>query len=222
MRLQSLVTAAVTAKKASGVPTKARAEITPGNLRKSAHNHESSLDKISSFFKVPCSGLLRLQRHKCPFEKHQTCLMISVVAAETQGVKMSLYVLRLRNGDCVIMDAMNEREARERTGKLATSEVATIRPLGVFAAQFALTDEGELQSTILDQGTVAELNKHEYPMLEAARSHSYVDFDSSETDSKTERVLFDAVARHHAQAWDKRTQAMILYAVEQERLRCAN
>jgi hypothetical protein len=59
-------------------------------------------------------------------------------------------------------------------------------------------------------------------MLEAARSHSYVDFDSSETDSKTERVLFDAVARHHAQGWDKRTQAMIRYAVEQERLRFAN
>jgi hypothetical protein len=148
--------------------------------------------------------------------------MISVIAAERQGVKMSLYVLRLRNGDCVIMYAMNEREARERTGKLVTSEVATIRPLGVFAAQFALTDEGELHSTVLDQGTVAELNKHEYPMLEAARSHSYVDFDSSETDSKTERVLFDAVARHHAQGWDKRTQAMIRYAVEQERLRFAN
>lgn len=135
---------------------------------------------------------------------------------------MSLYVLRLCNGNCVVMDAMNEREARELTGKLASSEVATIRPLGVFAVQFALTDEGELQSTVLDQGTIAELNKHEYPMLEAARSHSYVDFDSSETDSKTERVLFDAVASYHAQDWDKRTQAMIRYAVEQERLRFAN
>jgi hypothetical protein len=135
---------------------------------------------------------------------------------------MSLYVLRLRDGNCVIMDATNEREARERTGKLATSEVATIRPLGIFAAQFSLTDEGELQSIILDQATLADLNKHEYPMLEAARNHSYVEFSSSETDSKTEHVLFDAAARRHAQGWDKRTLEMMRYAVEQERLRFAN
>jgi len=38
---------------------------------------------------------------------------------------MSLYVLRLRDGNCIIVDAPNEDSARERAKPLAASEVAT-------------------------------------------------------------------------------------------------
>jgi hypothetical protein len=135
---------------------------------------------------------------------------------------MSLYVLRLRDGNCIVADASTEEEAREKAKPLAASEVATARKLDSFVAQFSLTDEGELAATLLDRGTVADLHAHEYPLLNAAYAESYSDFDSSETDSKTDAVLFDRAARRHAADWDKRDKRMVHYAVQQERLRFAN
>ena len=135
---------------------------------------------------------------------------------------MSLYVLRLRDGNCIVVDALNEEEARERAKPLAASEIATARKLESFVAQFALTDEGELAATLLDKSTIADLHEHEYPLLNAANAHSYIDFDASETDSKTESVLFSQDARVHAREWDKRDKALVYSAVEQERLRFAN
>jgi hypothetical protein len=135
---------------------------------------------------------------------------------------VSLYVLRLRSGNCIIVDAPNEASARERAKPLAASEVASARKLESFVAQFALTDEGELSATLLDKNTVSELHHHEYPMLEAAHAESYIDFDASESDSKIDAVLFNAGANLHAQQWDKRDRRIIHYAVEQERLRFAN
>jgi hypothetical protein len=135
---------------------------------------------------------------------------------------MSLYVLRLRDGNCIVADASTEEEAREKAKPLAASEVATARKLDSFVAQFSLSDEGELASTLLDKNTVADLHEHEYPLLKAAHAQSYLEFDSSETDSKTDAVLFDRAARHHAADWDKRDKRMVHYAVQQERLRFAN
>jgi hypothetical protein len=135
---------------------------------------------------------------------------------------MSLYVLRLRDGNCIILDALNEDGARERAKPLAASEVVTARKLDSFVAQFALTDEGELTATLLDKNTVSELHQHEYPMLKAANAQSYMDFDASETDSKTYAVLFNTDASLHAKQWDNRDKKILHYAVEQERLRFAN
>lgn len=135
---------------------------------------------------------------------------------------MSLYVLRLRDGNCIIADAPSEAKARERVKPLAASEVATVRKLDSFVAQFVLTDEGELSATLLDRNTISELHQHEYPMLRAAHADSYTDFDASETDSRTNTVLFNAAARRHAQEWDKRDKKILHFAVEQERLRFAN
>lgn len=135
---------------------------------------------------------------------------------------MSLYVLRLRDGNCIVVDAPSEEKARERAKPLAASEIATARKLESFVAQFALTDNGELTSTLLDKKTIAELHEHEYPLLNAAHAQSYVDFDASETDSKTDTVLFDHDASVYAQEWDKRDEQIVHYAVEQERLRFAN
>jgi len=49
-----------------------------------------------------------------------------------------------------------------------------------------------------------------------------MDFDASETDSKTESVLFNSDARAHAREWDNRDKQIVHFAVEQERLRFAN
>lgn len=135
---------------------------------------------------------------------------------------MSLYVLRLRDGNCIVLDAPNEDSARERAKSLAASEVATARKLDSFVVQFALTDEGELTATILDKDTVSELHQHEYPMLQAANTQSYMDFDASETDSKTDTVLFNSDVNLHTQQWDKRDKESLRFAVEQERLRFSN
>ncbi len=135
---------------------------------------------------------------------------------------MSLYVLRLRDGNCIVVDAPTEEKARQRAKPLAASEVATARELDSFVAQFALTDEGELAATLLDKNTISDLHEHEYPLLNAANAQSYMDFDASETDSKTEAVLFSRGASRHAGDWDTRDKQILRYAVEQERLRFAH
>ena len=135
---------------------------------------------------------------------------------------MSVYVLRLRDGNCIVAEAPSEEKALERAKLLAASEVVTVRKLESFVAQFALTDEGELAATILDKNTISELHRHEYPLLHAAHAQSYQDFGASETDSNTEAVLFDPTASRHAEQWDKRDKEIVHYAVEQERMRFTN
>jgi hypothetical protein len=135
---------------------------------------------------------------------------------------MSIYVLRLRDGNCVVTNAPNEEHARKNVEPLAASEVVTVRELDAFVAQFVLSDNGELTATLLDTATVADLYQHEYPMLGAANAQSYADFGASEADSKTEAVRFSSTARRHAQEWDERDKEIVRYAVAQERLRFAN
>ena len=49
----------------------------------------------------------------------------------------------------------------------------------------------------------------------------HADFNSSETDSKAEPVLYDALAQKHIDAWDDRDKRLVSYAVQQERGRLA-
>src|ERR1035438_2169547 len=91
---------------------------------------------------------------------------------------MTLFVLRLRNGNCVVVAAGDDAAARQRAKDLkADVEIATVRELESFAAQFLLTDGGELKSILLDEQTLADLRAHEYPILNSARTQSYVDFN---------------------------------------------
>jgi hypothetical protein len=84
------------------------------------------------------------------------------------------------------------------------------------------SDNGELTTTLLDKGTIADLYQHEYPMLGAANAQSYDDFGASAADSKTEAVRFSSTVRRHSQEWDERDRHIVRYAVEQERVRFAN
>src|SRR5712692_905088 len=109
---------------------------------------------------------------------------------------MTLFVLRLRDGNCVVVAAGDDAAARQRVKNLMSDvEIATVRELESFAAQFLLTDDGELKSILLDEQTLADLRAHEYPILNSARTQSYADFNSSETDSKAEHVLYDALTQ---------------------------
>ena len=135
---------------------------------------------------------------------------------------MSLYVLRLRDGNCIVVDAPSEVKARERARPLAASEVATARKLDSFVAQFALKDDGELTATLLDRNTISNLHQHEYPLLHAAHAQSYLEFDHSEKSSKTDPVLYDLKTSLHGREWGKRDKDIVQFAVYQERLRFAN
>jgi len=136
---------------------------------------------------------------------------------------MKLFALRMRNGNCVVAAAEGPAAARERAKEVAKDiEIASVRELSSFVAQFALTDDGELVSTLLDRHTLSDLHSHEYPMLYAARSHSYNDFGPSPTDAASEPLLYDAGVRTDRREWDARDRNMISYVVQQERERLAN
>ena len=135
---------------------------------------------------------------------------------------MSIYVLRLRDGNCVVTNAPNQDDARKSIEPLGASEVVTVRELDAFVAQFVLNDNGELTATLLDQKTIADLHQHEYPMLGTANTQSYADFGASEADSTKEAIRFSSTARRHTEDWDERDKQIVRYAVEQERSRFAN
>ncbi len=132
---------------------------------------------------------------------------------------MSIYVLRLRDGNCIFVSAETEPQARQAAKTLAGDEIVSIRMMNSFAVQFSLTDQGDLCGTLLDKQTVSELYQHEYPMLSAARAQSYAEFGTSETDDASREVLFNAAASRHAKSWDTHDKDIVHYAVEQERMR---
>ena len=102
---------------------------------------------------------------------------------------MTIFALRMRNGNCVVAAAENEAAARERAKDIGRDiEIASVRELSSFVARFTLTDEGELVSILLDRQTLSDLHSHEYPMLYAARSHSYDDFGPSPTNAPQSRL----------------------------------
>ena len=83
---------------------------------------------------------------------------------------MTLFVLRLRNGNCVVVAAGDDAAARRRAKDLrADVEIATARELESFAAQFLLTDDGELKSILLDEQTLADLRA---PSIQSLTPHA--------------------------------------------------
>ena len=135
---------------------------------------------------------------------------------------MSLFSFRMKDGNTVIVYAQDERLAKEAIGEMGLqSTVATVREIRTFAASFSLSDSGDLLATLLHPGTLKELAP-DYPLLLAARAHSYADFGSSQTDDRSKPVLFEQTARQHAKGWNERDKDVIGYAVQQERERFSN
>lgn len=135
---------------------------------------------------------------------------------------MCLFSFRMKNGNCVIVYAKDELTAVQVLNEMGVqSTVASVRPLSRFVASFALTDSGDLQTTLLDAATLTELAP-DYPLLQAARAHSYIDFEGSNRNSPSAPVLFHDSSRRDANNWDQRDQDVVAYAVRQERERFSN
>ena len=128
----------------------------------------------------------------------------------------------MKDGNCVIIYAKDEKSAVQILSDMGVQNtVARVREISRFVANFALSDAGDLQTTLLDPHTLNELMP-DYPLLQAARTQSYADFGSSNRDNKSEPVLFDENTRQHAHDWNQRDKDLIGYAVQQERERFSN
>lgn len=135
---------------------------------------------------------------------------------------MRLFSFRMKDGNCVIIYAKDEKSAVEILNEMGMqSTVAGVRQITRFVANFALTDTGDLRTTLLDPRTLGEFMP-DYPLLQAARTQSYADFGSSTKDDKSKPVLFDEPTRRHSNDWNQRDKDLIGYAVQQERERFSN
>ena len=126
---------------------------------------------------------------------------------------MTLFILRMKNGDCLITSADDERLAVEIGRRMGVqSELASVRPLTHFVAQFTLTKTGQLRSTLFDAQTISELGV-EYPILEAARASS--NFVVGKRDNTTGPV-------HQLREREQDDKDLIACAIQQERQRLSN
>jgi len=126
---------------------------------------------------------------------------------------MTLFILRMKNGDCLITSAHDERSAVEIGKRIGLqSELASVRPLTHFVAQFTLTKTGQLRSTLFDAQTMSELGV-EYPILEAARASSNVVVGTKGNISEP---------AHPLPGWEQHDKDLIAFAVQQERQRLSN
>lgn len=135
---------------------------------------------------------------------------------------MRLFFFRMKNGNSVIICAPDQRAAEDSLTEMGMqSTVASVRELTRFVAHFVLTDAGDLQTTLLDPGTLNEVLP-DYPFLHSARAHSYADFGTSNKAESSDPVLFADSARTGASNWHRRDKDLIAYAVKQERERFSN
>jgi hypothetical protein len=135
---------------------------------------------------------------------------------------MDLFSFRMKDGNCVVIYAKDESSAMEvLTGMGLHSTAAGVRIVTTFVANFALTDTGDLHTTLLDRGTLQDFAS-DYPLLHAAQAHSYADFDDSRAEGASEPVLFNDLARQDAHHWDRRDKNVVAFAVQQERQRLSD
>jgi hypothetical protein len=128
----------------------------------------------------------------------------------------------MKNGNSVVIYAKDETSAIEVLRKMGVqSTPASLRELSTFVANFALSDAGDLEATLLDPGTLNDFAP-DYPLLHAARAHSYADFGNSSGEPSEQPVLFDDSVRQDANNWSNRDKDVIGYAVRQERERFSN
>src|SRR6185312_9822293 len=78
---------------------------------------------------------------------------------------MSLFSFRMKGGNVVVVYAQDGASATEVVREMGLQDtVATVRQITSFAAKFVLTDNGDLQTTLLHLGTLNELAP-DYPLL---------------------------------------------------------
>ena len=135
---------------------------------------------------------------------------------------MPLFSFRMTDGNSVVIYAPDQGAAEETLTEMGMqSTAASVRELTRFVANFALTDGGDLHTTLLDPGTLNEVSP-DYPLLHSARAHSYADFGSSSTAEPSEPALFDDSIRQDAHNWGRRDKDLIAFVVKKERERLSN
>jgi hypothetical protein len=75
-----------------------------------------------------------------------------------------LYVVRLTNGNCVILLAPDEGRARSAVNGMK-EEIASIRTLEAFRVQLSPTEDGNLEILDWDDSVLNCILKSEYPLL---------------------------------------------------------
>jgi hypothetical protein len=133
---------------------------------------------------------------------------------------MPLFSFRMNDGNSVIIYAPDQPAATSILTEMGMqSRAASVREITRFVANFALTDAGDLQTTLLDPGTLTEVSA-DYPLLQSARAHSYADFGDGGNSAEVRR--FDDLIRQDAHKWDRRDKDIIAYVVQKERERFSN
>jgi len=82
-----------------------------------------------------------------------------------------LYVLRLTNGNCIVLLASDEPSARSRAQQMdffEQAEVASVRQIENFAVQLSPTEDGSLEIVDWDEGALDSILVNEYPVLQEA------------------------------------------------------
>jgi len=79
-----------------------------------------------------------------------------------------LYILRMTSGDCVVVLASDEQNARKAAAELnpdAGESVVSVRHLDSFRVQFSATEDGSLEVAQWDDGALDDILVNEYPLL---------------------------------------------------------
>jgi hypothetical protein len=135
---------------------------------------------------------------------------------------MPLFCFRMKDGNSVIIYAPDQRDAEKYLAEMGLQNTAaSVRLLNRFVASFALSDAGDLHTTLLDPGTLHEVSR-DYPLLQAARDHSYADFGASSAGDPSAPELFDDSVNQDAHNWNRRDKDLIAYVVQKERERLSN
>jgi hypothetical protein len=82
-----------------------------------------------------------------------------------------LYILRLTDGNCLVVLAANEASARQIAGKVtlgSAADVVTVRRLQDFAVLLCPTEDGSLEVSQWDDTTLDKILATEYPSLNDA------------------------------------------------------
>jgi hypothetical protein len=86
-----------------------------------------------------------------------------------------LYILRLTNGDCIVLLASDEQDARRsasRRDSLQGEGIVSIRPLDEFEVKLSPTEVGGLEIAGWNDGVLNSILANEYPLLYDGYRHA--------------------------------------------------
>lgn len=126
-----------------------------------------------------------------------------------------LYILRLANGDCVVVAATDENSARATARNLSPdpcAEIVKVRRLNRFSVQLSPTEEGSLEVAQWDDATLDGILVNEYPLLDQAYRQA-----NAEPVSRSPVKVTPAIS--HLQAWHQANTEIIREGLRRERAR---